>query len=271
MTNDHYDYQAEKEKDMKEVYSLHFDKFRLALVLVLVLFVVSATFFIGMFVGESSDRVYQAPQSEASVKKQELDKLFSEQSAPVQDQIQLPSQEDSSRGQSLLSQQKEKQLSPIQNLQLEGSESSTQKETDSEVASTSKKKTKSTASKTKQKKSDDSEVIATSRSRVDKQSPKKASRKDSSKSFVQRIKEKYPIKEGYQVQVASFKKVAHARKAKKTLSQKGFDGIISAKVTSKGINYRVSVGAGLSMGKLEKRLVQVRRKTNYQNAFIIKM
>jgi cell division septation protein DedD len=276
MTNDHYDYQAEQDKEMKEVYSLHFDKFRLAFVLVLVMFVVSATFFIGMFVGESKDRVYRADQKTSSLDKQELDEAFAGQTPSMQDQIQLPNQEELRGGQSLLSKQKEKQLSPIQEMHLEGSGSSKQKgkETSSQVASSSKKKNKpvsANASKKQKDKSEHNRVIGTSHSKTSKPSPQKTSSGDSSKSFVQRIKDKYPIKEGYQIQVASFKKVAHARKAKKGLAQKGFEGIISAKVTKKGINYRVSVGPGLSMAKLDKRLVQIRRKTNYQNAFIIKM
>jgi len=82
---------------------------------------------------------------------------------------------------------------------------------------------------------------------------------------------KYPVKKGYQIQVASFQKVYQAKKIKDKLNKIGIQGNISAKVGKNGILYRVSYGAGKNINQLEKELIKLRQHNEFLNSFIIKM
>lgn len=110
-----------------------------------------------------------------------------------------------------------------------------------------------------------------SRKRLSQNRLKRKTDRKGSLTSLEKITRKYPVKKGYQIQVASFKKIHKARRIRKKLMQIGIKGNISAKIGKRDIFYRVSFGAGKSLESLEQELVKVRSNRLFEGAFIIRM
>ncbi len=262
----HYnDFDADKEAAEKNVYSLHLDNLRLVIVGFAAIIIISGTFFIGLFVGESKEKVYEnigVNSTQTNLNTMTANNAKEPNQNQDLFQVQLPENKDSKSETDL-----------IQNSSIDSDKRSNSKQKNKTYLKNNNGsdlpiyefKKENLVTRPKKNKSSN-QVIGTSRKTNNKTTRKKM---DSEKNNAQK---KYPIKRGYQIQLASFQDTKRARKVVAELKKIGYSGHISAKKNETGrIIYRVSVGAGKSMKYLEKNLSTIRKKTPYNSAFIIKM
>lgn len=283
------------DKNMKKVYSLHFDNGRIALISTVIVAFIMGTFLFGFFIGDSQNKVYNddllslkgsdIPGASLS-ENRDFNSLLSNQKHNEKNSDRLAKD-----SMDLLSSDSD----PIQHKSPSRKNSKIDKESDifasnklkpfdlshlkSEGNVQAHLKNRKNSHLTKQSNGDSNvrknndKVIPVSlkNNKSDLNINVASDPSASSSKEEKKLNKRYKVHPGFQIQIASFKKLKQAKTVVRDLKKKGFSGHISAKERKGKTYYRVSIGAGKKMDELEALLKQIRAYSKYESAFIIRM
>lgn len=265
-------FRGDKDKNTKKVYSLHFDASRIALLSIIIMSIIVGTFLFGFFIADGKEKVYNSDLLATGLDnkleiREKKDGLFPG-TGDKNDVNLIPPSNDphvmkaDPKEINKIDQDRHSTLTPLDRKDVFSDQRSNH---NSVVQSKREGNSQNELNRETIPKKDEKNTIVPASLREDHKKSKIQNKRKKSDDL------KFQTIHGYQIQIASFEKLSSAKKVKAEIKRSGYQSRIVLKRVDGKTNYRVTLGVGKNLPELEKLLEEVRRKTGYSQAFILKM